>query len=85
MALAAAMADTGATSIETDGHRVSLRDAVRTPQIVDPAVLPDDYLRQPPPKPDMALIGKALRDGYSVPGVLAGNGGPPSIVIRNKV
>lgn len=83
-ALAFAMFDTGATTIRTDAHTVSVSAKPARAIITDPALVPPDYVRQPPPAPDVALIGKALRDGYPVPGCVLSNSGEPVLSIRTR-
>lgn len=84
LALASAMSSTGCASVQTEHHTVSLRDAPRTARVVDLAQIPAEYMQQPPPKPDMAAIGKRLRDGGNVPGCVAGNQSDPIITIRSR-
>jgi hypothetical protein len=82
--LARQMAETGATTLRTSAHTISLRDTPRAVMVMDPAAIPPEFMRQPPPKLDVAEIGKRLRAGELVPGVVLGNGGAPTLQIRNR-
>ena len=84
LALASAMSSTGCASVQTEHHTVSLRDAPRTARVIDLAQIPPEYMAQPPPKPDMAAIGKRLRDGGHVLGTVLGNQGEQTITIRAR-
>jgi len=72
-ALAEVMADTGATSLDLPHHRLSLVDGKTAATVTDPAALPAEYMVQPPPRPDLHAIAKALKHG-PVPGAALRNG-----------
>lgn len=82
--LAAAMSDTGATTIQTDAHIISLRDAAQVVLVTDRALIPPAFMRARDPEPDKVTIGKLLRDGKNVPGTILGNGGNQTIQIRSR-
>jgi Siphovirus Gp157 len=63
---------------------VTLTTTARGVVVTDPAQIPPEFLRSPPPgepKPDLKAIGAALKDGKAVPGCELG-GGIPSVQIR---
>lgn len=71
--LAENMAATGVHSITSeDGTFGAKLDRERdaSVEVFQPELLPADYMREIPAKqePDKVLIGKALKDGYDVPG-----------------
>jgi hypothetical protein len=72
-ALAEVMSDTGATSLDLPHHRLSLVDGKTAATVTDPAALPAEYMVQPPPRPDLHAIAKALKHG-PVPGAALRNG-----------
>lgn len=74
-AMAEVMADTGATAVDLAHHRVSLADGKASAVVTDPAALPQRYMVQPPPKPDMAAILRDLKAG-PVPGAALSNPQP---------
>ena len=49
----------------------------------DPDLVPNEYLRRPPPEPMKQLIGAALKTGQDVPGCVLSNP-EPSLTIRVK-
>jgi hypothetical protein len=61
---------------------VSLRPTSPRVIITDEALIPPDYMNQPPPKPDKRLIAQALKDKYAVPGAMLSNGGV-TLAVRN--
>lgn len=74
-AMAQVMADTGATEVRLPHHTVALVEPKPRPFVSDASALPAEFLIQPPPKPDMAAITKAMRAG-PVAGVSMSNGQP---------
>lgn len=88
-ALAAAMAN-GATTFHTEQHTVSLREGARRVIVTDQAELPARFIVQPPrppepqPCPDLSAIAFELRNGREVTGATLSNGGPATVVIRNR-
>ncbi len=82
--LATAMSATGATTIQTDAHTISLRDAAQVVLVTDRALIPPAFMRTRDPEPDKVTIGKLLRDGQVVPGVVLSNGAAPTIQIRGR-
>ena len=61
----------GIQKIEGPMMRISIRANPASVEIFDERQIPPDYMRQPeppPPSPDKALIAKALKDGFDVPG-----------------
>ncbi len=61
----------GVTKIEGPMLRISVRNNPASVEIFDERAIPSDYLREPDPPlptPDKAMIAKALKDGYEVPG-----------------
>lgn len=81
VALAEAMS-LGATTISNGNHTASLRDAPRVAMVMDAKALPPHYFVQPPPKPDLVAIRKALLAG-PVAGAELSNGGQPTVAIRS--
>ena len=61
----------GITKIECPYFKIAVQDNPPSVVIDDPASLPADYMRQPeppPPSADKALIARAIKDGFNVPG-----------------
>jgi hypothetical protein len=60
----------GISKIECPHFKLSIRDNPASVDVFDQAQLPADYLREVPATytPDKTLIGKALKDGFDVPG-----------------
>ena len=83
-ALAEVMAESGAPSFRTDTHLATVSDGRAGVLITDPALIPADLMRQPPPAPDKAAIAKLLKEGRPVPGATLGNGGP-QLTIRARI
>jgi len=69
------MIETGAPTVATATHTIGYAEARRV-VVTDAAAIPAEYLHQPPPRPDTAAIGNALRGGASVPGAALTNGSP---------
>lgn len=73
----------GITKVDSPHFRISVRKGTPAVLIEDEKQLPADYLAQPEPpapRPDKALIKKAIQDGFEVPGAkLVSN---PSLQIR---
>lgn len=67
------MAGAGITEIKADDNTFKASLAIGRDESVDvyePGLLPQDYMREIPAKyePDKALIKRALKDGFEVPG-----------------
>jgi len=60
----------GISKIECPHFKLSIRDNPASVEVFDQAQLPADYMREVPATytPDKTLIGKALKDGFDVPG-----------------
>jgi hypothetical protein len=69
------MEEAGIKKIAAPELTASLRRVPPKVVITDEASLPADYCVIPPPRPDKALIKKAIEDGYVVPGASMSNGG----------
>lgn len=82
-ALAHAMQSTGATTIETAGHAVSLRDAPQLAVVTNPLALPPEFMRARLPEVDRPALRQALVEGRTVPGAELGNGGASTVSIRS--
>jgi hypothetical protein len=80
-ALAATMLDTGATTIRIPTHSVTVSEGQR--RVLINGDVPPDYMRQPPAAPDKALIARALKDGFPVPGATLSNGSDPVVTFRS--
>lgn len=75
----------GVTSVNLPHHVLSLVDGKQSAVVTDPALLPDEYMEQPPPRPNLHAIAKALKAG-PVPGAALRNGAPHvRIVPRREV
>lgn len=81
--LAEVMDETGAGTIRAGEHVASVSAGRAAVVITDPALIPPNLLRQPPPAPDKAAIQKLLREGVAVPGAVPGNA-RPQLTIRGK-
>jgi len=71
--LSSHMAAAGVLSIKSEDGTFSAkleRERDKSVDVFEPALLPDVYMREIPAKtaPDKELIGKALKDGFDVPG-----------------
>lgn len=65
------MERTGITKIECPQFKIAIRENPGSVVIDMLNAIPEDYLRQPEPPPavpDKALIAKAIKDGFTVPG-----------------
>lgn len=61
----------GIKKIESPHFALTVKAKPPSVDVFDAEQLPADYMRQiepPPPAPDKVLIGKALKDGFDVPG-----------------
>lgn len=60
----------GISKIECPHFRLSIRENQASVDVFEPALLPQDYLREVPATytPDKALIAKAIKEGFDVPG-----------------
>lgn len=60
----------GISKIECPHFKLSIRDNPASVEVFDQAQLPADYMREVPATytPDKTLIGKALKEGFEVPG-----------------
>lgn len=60
----------GITKIECPHFKLSIRDNPASVDVFELGLLPQDYMREVPAtySPDKTLIGKALKDGFDVPG-----------------
>lgn len=84
--LAEVMERAGLPKVKAPDFTISLKPVPPSVIITDPTRLPADYLvtpEPPAPRPDKALIKKALSEGYEIPGATLGNGGL-GISIRRK-
>lgn len=82
MRLAQTMSETGAPAIRGEYHSAHLLTAPDRVWVQEESLVPPELIVQPPPKPDLAEIGKRLRAGDRVGGcVLAGNK-EPRLVLR---
>jgi hypothetical protein len=70
-----AMEEAGLKRIVTHSMTATLRPTQPAVIITDEKLLPPDYLKHPPPKPDKTLIKQAIKDGFEVPGAMLSNGG----------
>ncbi|MDP9196117.1 MAG: siphovirus Gp157 family protein [Pseudomonadota bacterium] len=73
----------GLKSIEAPEFTFGTRPTPPKVQIISQRLLPEEFLRVKPPEPDLAAIGKALKNGEEVPGALLGNGGT-TLQIRTR-
>lgn len=67
------MESTGITKISSPLFTISLAKGRSSVQVDDESLLPEDYKRVTV-SPDKTLIGKALKDGYEVPGARLAEG-----------
>lgn len=75
--LLGAMQATGIKRIECPHFVISVRQSPESVEIDDEAQIPPAYMTDPkpvPPKPDKALIKRALQDGHEVPGARLARG-----------
>jgi hypothetical protein len=65
-----AMLETGISRIESPYFALSIANNPGAVDVFEPGLLPADYMREVPAyeEPDKALIGKALKAGFDVPG-----------------
>lgn len=66
-----AMQDTGLPEVATDEFAAKVAKKPASVNVIDPALIPADYLRTPPapaPAPDKTAIAAALKAGQAVPG-----------------
>lgn len=82
-ALAEVMAENGVT-LDLEHHTVFTADRGGIVRITDEAAIPREFFRTPPPAPDKVALGKALREGQSIPGAVLSNGGAPTLNFRSK-
>jgi hypothetical protein len=61
--LASAMSSTGATTVQTEGGKWSVKNKPAFVEIADPAAVPDEFLVQPPAAPDKKAIAAHLKAG----------------------
>jgi Siphovirus Gp157 len=66
--LAAQMVETGASTIQTDGHTAYLAKKAAFVSIDQEDLVPDNYRRQPDPVIDRKAIKQAIEAGDAVPG-----------------
>lgn len=65
------MERTGIKKIECPYFKIAIRENPAAVVIDAASQIPDDYMKHPeppPPSPDKALIAKAIKDGFDVPG-----------------
>lgn len=72
----AAMDETGAPALRLEHHTISTSSGARTVAVTDPAQLPPDLWKQPPPVPDMDAIRARWKAHQPVPGTDRRNGAP---------
>lgn len=82
--LCAQMAETGATSIQTDSQTAYIARKAAWVSIDQEDLLPPDYMRQPPAAPDKKAIKAAIEGGEDVPGCTLVRPNDFSLVIRSK-
>lgn len=63
----------GVSKITAGTFALSIQKNPASVEIFEPAMIPDDYMRLPEPKPPVAapdkkLIAQAIKDGFEVPG-----------------
>ena len=69
------MESAGLKSIEAPEFTFVTRPTPQKVVITNPESIPNEYLRQKAPEPDLTAIGKALKAGEEIPGAILGNGG----------
>jgi hypothetical protein len=69
------MEEAGLKKIAAPELTASLRRAPPKVVITDESALPAAFLVQPPPRPDKALLKRALEEGHKPPGATLSNGG----------
>ena len=77
--MANAMLENGCGQVVLPNHKISVSDPVPKLRVENRKLIPDAFMKQPPPEPDMAAIKAAINKGATVPGVGYGNGGAPYI------
>jgi hypothetical protein len=78
------MNETGMTHVRTETGTWHLREPSRRVVITDEAAIPPALMEQPPPRPDLAAIARALKAGGECPGATMSNGGAPVLAFRSK-
>jgi len=72
----------GETKYQGAAGTASLKNVAAIAVVVDENLIPDDYFETKKVL-NKSLINKAFKDGYEIPGVVAGNGGM-TVQIRTK-
>ena len=74
-ALLVACEQAGVQRLRLSSVTVTVKQIAPSVVVSDSAALPADYLRQPPPEPDLMKIRRALLEGLSIPGATLYNDG----------
>lgn len=78
-----AMTEAGLPKLQAPDFTASVVAKRTSVIITDESAIPAGYLVEAAPKHDKTLIGKALKDGFAVPGCVLSNGGE-TLTIRKK-
>lgn len=77
----AAMETAELTSIKTPAATLSMRASPPSVEIIDQALIPAVFMKQPPPTPDKASIRATIKNGQAVPGCTLSNQ-PPALAVK---
>jgi Siphovirus Gp157 len=80
-ALAQTMSETGAPSLRTEFHTISLRKNPERVEITDPKAIPDSFMTVPKPQPDRSKIRAAIKND---PAINWANLQPGSLTLQRK-
>lgn len=83
-ALAVVMSETFCPGVRTPDHTIYASEGKRVVDVLDPAAVPAEFMRQPAPTPDLAAIASLLKSGASVNWAKFSDPRPPILTIRSN-
>ena len=82
--LAEVMVETGCPQVLLPHHKVSVTEPKPKLRVLDAKALPAEFLKQPPPVPDMDAIKRAWDGGNKLTGVAMLNGSAPHVTFHAR-
>ena len=82
--LAETMVETGCPQVLLPHHKVSVTEPKPKLRVLDAKALPAEFLKHPPPVPDMDAIKRAWDGGNKLTGVAMLNGSAPHVTFHAR-